>query len=139
MPAPQALPSTGYRPRSATNPLKEIVDEHYEEPLRDWDERFRATYGTLHCRLKDLFEEFVRCGDPHFAACAAERDGRLRLRCLTPDYPETTERIVPSSCKSPGLCPSCGQKRAIAWAERMVEEVLPGSGSLLGRLHPTSR
>ncbi|MGH7378115.1 MAG: transposase zinc-binding domain-containing protein, partial [Candidatus Methylomirabilales bacterium] len=24
-----------------------------------------------------------------------------------------------------GLCPSCGQKRALAWAERMVEEVLP--------------
>ena len=33
--------------------------------------------------------------------------------------------IVPFSCKTRGACRSCGQKRAIAWAERMVEEVLP--------------
>jgi hypothetical protein len=24
-----------------------------------------------------------------------------------------------------GACPSCGQKRALLWAERLVEEVLP--------------
>jgi hypothetical protein len=120
MSAPQAIPSTGYRPRSAPNQLKDLVEEHYEELLRVWEERFRATFGTLHPRLKDLFEEFVRCGDPHF--------GFLRLRCLEPDCPEKTERIVPFSCKSRGLCPSCGMKRAILWAERMVEAVLPDVG-----------
>ena len=37
-------------------------------------------------------------------------------------------KFVPHSCKVRGLCPSCGQKRAIVWAERMVEEVLPHVG-----------
>ena len=32
---------------------------------------------------------------------------------------------MPFSCKTRIFCPSCGQKRAILWAERMVEEVLP--------------
>ena len=35
------------------------------------------------------------------------------------------ELIVPFSCKARGLCPSCAQKRALLWSERMVEEVLP--------------
>jgi hypothetical protein len=107
----------GYRPRSPTNPLKQVVGDYYEELLKIYDARFASTYGALHPRLKDLFEEFLRCGDPHF--------GFLRLRCLNPDCPEKGERIVPFSCKGRGLCPSCGMKRAIAWAERMVEEVLP--------------
>ncbi len=34
------------------------------------------------------------------------------------------KRIVPFSCKSRGLCPSCSKKRALLWIERMVEEVL---------------
>ena len=34
-------------------------------------------------------------------------------------------KLVPHSSKTRGLCPSSGKKRAIAWAERMVEEVLP--------------
>lgn len=51
-------------------------------------------------------------GDPHF--------GFLRLRCECGE-----ERLLPFSCKARGLCPSCGMRRAVAWAERMVEEVLP--------------
>jgi hypothetical protein len=57
MPSTSARSCPSYRPRPATNPLKEIVERHLDE-------------------LVDV-------------------------------------------------CPSCGQRRAIAWAERMVEEVLP--------------
>ena len=35
------------------------------------------------------------------------------------------EKLLPHSCKARGLCPSCQKKRALLWAERMVEEVLP--------------
>ncbi len=115
---PQALSTTPrYVPRSSSNALKDIVEDHYEELLRVYDEKFRATYGPLHPRIKDLLEAFIRCGDPHF--------GFLRLRCCNADCGDKTERIVPFSCKARGLCPSCGQKRALLWAERMVEEVLP--------------
>ncbi len=103
----------GYRPRAPTNDLKDIVEDHLEELLRVYDERFRNTYGPMHPRVKDCLESFIRCGDPHF--------GFLRVRC--PDCGH--DKILPFSCKTRGLCPSCGQKRAIAWAERMVEQVLP--------------
>ena len=103
----------GYRPRAPTNDLKDIVEDHLEELLRVYDERFTNTYGPMHPRVKDCLESFIRCGDPHF--------GFLRLRC--PDCGH--DKILPFSCKTRGLCASCGQKRAIAWAERMVEEVLP--------------
>jgi hypothetical protein len=115
--ATAAAATPGYRPRSPSDPLKELIGDSYEELLQVYDERFASRYGPLHPRLKDLFEAFTRCGDPHF--------GFVRLRCLNTDCPEKGERIVAFSCKSRGLCPSCGMKRAIAWAERMVEEVLP--------------
>ena len=106
-----------YRPRPASNQLKEIVEDSTEELFRVWDERFQDSRGPLPRRVRKLLERFCRCGDLHY--------GFLRLRCLHPDCPEKTERLVPTSCKVRGLCPSCGQKRALLWAERMVGEVLP--------------
>mgnify|MGYP003710157563 CR=1 FL=1 len=79
----------GYRPRPWTNPLKEIVEDHLEEPLRVYDARFRSTYGPFHPRVNDLLERFTRCGDPHF--------GFLRLRCTNPDCTSKEERFVPFS------------------------------------------
>jgi hypothetical protein len=113
MAATATVPCPGYHPRSAVNPLKEIVNDHLEELLRVYDDKFRDTYGPLHPRIKELFETFLTCGDPHF--------GFLRLYC----HFCKQDLILPYSCKVRGICPSCGQKRAIAWAERMVEEVLP--------------
>ena len=106
-----------YRPRPTTDDLKEIVEHSMEELFRTWDARFRDTYGFLHPSMRARFEKFTRCGDPHF--------GFLRVRCVNPDCAKKDEKIVPLSCKTRGLCPSCGQRRAIEWAERMVEEVLP--------------
>ncbi len=113
MPGTAAGVGLAYRPRSPSNALKDIVEDHLGELLRVWDERFRKDHGPFHPRLEKLFEAFGRCGDPHH--------GFLRLRCPGCAF----ERLVPFSCKARGLCPSCQKKRAIAWAERMVEEVLP--------------
>src|SRR6266545_7963880 len=117
MPSAPAAPSAGYHPRPASNQLKEIVEENIEELLQVWDERFRDTYGPLHRRVRTVLEDFLRCGDLHF--------GFVRLKCCNPECPKKSERIVPYSCRGRGLCPSCGQKRALAWAERMVGEVRP--------------
>jgi hypothetical protein len=108
-----AAPSPGYRPRTAGNALKEIVADHLEELLQVYDERFLNTYGPLHRRVKEQMESFLRCGDPHF--------GFVRLSCGNCGE----NKILPLSCKTRGLCVSCGQRRALEWAERMVEEVLP--------------
>ena len=76
-----------YRPRSYTNDLKEIVEDHLDELVRVWDERFGSDHGPLHPRVKDLLERFCRCGDPHY--------GFLPLRCVNEDCSAKGEKIVP--------------------------------------------
>ena len=88
-----------------------------EELFCVWDDRFRERFGPLHPRTRTLLERFLRCGDLHF--------GFLRLRCDNPHCRHKGERLVPFSCKTRHLCPSCSQRRALQWAERMVQEVLP--------------
>ena len=86
----QAAPAAAvYRPRSHTNALKEIVEDHLEEFLHVYDDRFRATYGPMHPRVRDLLEAYVRCGDLHF--------GFLRMRCCNSECHDKTERLVPFS------------------------------------------
>lgn len=108
-----ALGQVQYVPRQSSSTLKRIVEDHLDELQCVYDDRFRSNYGPLHPRVIDLFERFVRCGDPHF--------GFLRFVCSGCD----AERLLPFSCKARGLCPSCGKKRALVWAEHMVETVLP--------------
>ena len=108
-----ALGQRRYIPRAPRNTLKDIVEAHLEELERVYDDRFRNQYGPLHPRVIDLYQRFLRCGDFHF--------GSIRLHCEDCGH----ERLLPYSCKARGLCPSCGKRRAIEWAERMVEEVLP--------------
>lgn len=117
MAAPLIAPASGYRPRRRRSDLKDIIEDGLDELIASWDERYRARCGPLHPRVRDLMERYVRCGDPHF--------GFLRLRCVEPGCQDKDERIVPFSCKSRGICPSCGQMRAIRWADRMAGEVLP--------------
>ena len=85
MPSTAPDPCPRYRPRPPTNPLKEIVEDHVEEMLEVYDERFFSTYGPLHPRVRELFEALTRCGDPHF--------GFLRMRC--PDCGH--EKLLPFS------------------------------------------
>jgi hypothetical protein len=81
--------SPGYRPRAASNHLKDIVEDSFDDLCRWWEERFAKEHGPLHRRVKDLFAAFTRCGDLTF--------GFVRLRCMNPDCPERTERLLPFS------------------------------------------
>jgi hypothetical protein len=91
MPASAAAPRSGYRPRSASNPLKEIVEDGMEDLFRLWDDRFLEDHGPLHRRLRGQLEAFLRSGDAHF--------GFLRLRCINPACTSKQELILPFSCK----------------------------------------
>ena len=67
MPQSQAAAAAAlYRPRPASNQLKEIVENSIEELFRVWDDRFRESYGPLPARVRKLLERFLECGDPHF-------------------------------------------------------------------------
>ena len=62
----QALGVPQYVPRSPSNTLKQIVEDHLEDLKRVYDDRFAKTYGPLSPRVIELFERFTRCADPHF-------------------------------------------------------------------------
>jgi len=57
-----AAGTTRYRPRSASNALKEIVEDSLEDLLASWQERYAPEHGPLHPRVKKLFEAFTRFG-----------------------------------------------------------------------------
>ena len=92
-----SFPAAGpcYRPRPASNQLKEIVEDSMEELFRVWDERFRDQYGALPARVQALLSRFFECGDLHY--------GFVRLRCVNLDCHKKDERIVPFSCRARGL------------------------------------
>ena len=81
-----ALAAAGYRPRSPTDALKAILENHLEEFLKGYDGRFRTTYGPMHPRVRDLLESYIPCRDLHF--------GFLRFRCCNSDCNDKTERLV---------------------------------------------
>jgi hypothetical protein len=62
-----SLPATSYRPRSATNDLKEVVEDHMGELFQLYDERFSDQFGPIHRRVRVLFERFIRSGDLHMS------------------------------------------------------------------------
>ena len=64
MPQPASAP--GYKPRSSTNDLKEVIEENLEELFRIYDDKYRSDYGPMHKRVRELMEGTTRCGDPHF-------------------------------------------------------------------------
>lgn len=78
-----------YQPRSATNDLKEIVEDSMEDLFGVWEERFEKDHGPLHRRLRGQLEAFLRCGDAHF--------GFLRLRCVNSQCAKKQELILPFS------------------------------------------
>ncbi len=94
LPALRAGAALGYRPRSASNSLKEIVEDSLDELIQSWETRFAKDFGPLHPRVKKLFESFTRCGDLHF--------GFVRLRCVNPDCDKKDEKLLPYSCRVRG-------------------------------------
>ena len=103
-----------YRQRDPKqSPLWRLVVDHYEELKRTYRERFEETYGPWQGHWDHCVREFLRCGDVHF--------GFARVWCFTC----TCTYLVPLTCKARAVCPSCEAKRRAAWAEHVIEQVLP--------------
>jgi len=109
----QCLPQGVYRPRNAqASPLYRLVEDHFDQLERVWDERYERDYGFWRPVVRQVVEQFLDCGDL--------RCGFARLWCSTC----REDLFLPYSCRRRCFCPSCHQKRARLFAEHVDEEVL---------------
>ena len=102
-----------YKPRRAReSPLFRLVEQHLEELLCVWPERFARQHGPLRPVVERVLRGFMRCG--------LVEHGFARLWCPTC----RTSVLCPFSCRGRSFCPSCEKKRQLVWAEWLQKEVL---------------
>ena len=102
-----------YRPRRPRDtPLFRLVEQHLEEFLRVYEERFAKAHGPLRPVVEGVLRAFLTCG-------LVER-GFARAWCGTCRL----TYLIPYSCRGRSFCPSCEKKRSLLRAEWLREEVL---------------
>jgi len=102
----EATTRTGvYRPRDPhSSPLYQCVREHYDE---------LEAVGAIHRQVERLvLDRFIDCGDLH--------KGFARIYCDTCGH----DYLLAFSCKTRYFCPSCHQKRMLAYGDWVEDEVL---------------
>jgi hypothetical protein len=106
-----------YRPRDPRKTaLWGLLDTLYERVKGSWEGRFERKYGFWRGLADEVVASYLDCGDWN--------SGFARVRCRK--CPQ--EFLVAFSCRSRGLCPSCGAKRAAELAAFLVEEVVADVG-----------
>jgi len=76
-----------------------------------WEERFEQRYGFWRVFVDDVVNAYLDCG--------RFESGFARVRCTGCGY----EFLVATSCSKRGFWPSCGAKRAPAFAAFLADEV----------------
>ena len=88
------------------------VQDHFEQLEAVWSQRYEQRYGFWRPYVLDVIYRYLDCGDLH---C-----GFARVRCDQCGH----EYLLAFSCKRRHFCPSCHQKRVVAFSERLVGQVL---------------
>jgi ribosomal protein S27E len=96
--------------------LHRLVEAHFETVKGVWDDRFERIYGFWRGFVDNVINAYLDCG--RFEA------GFARVKCS--DCGD--EFLVATSCQKRGFCPSCGAKRAAAFAAFLIDEVLEPVG-----------
>ena len=97
-----------------TTPLNRIVSSCHEELKRVWEDVFQHQYGALRDEVTGSFERYLECG--------ILAHGCARACCENPECNHS--ELIAFSCKTRNLCPSCGAKRAVLFAENLAKNVL---------------
>lgn len=106
-----------YRARKPQEtPLYRLVEAVYGQVKGVWEERFERRYGFWRAFVDDVVNAYLDCG--------RFESGFARVRCS--DCGD--EFLVATSCQKRGFCPSCGAKRAAAFAAFLADEVLEEVG-----------
>ena len=101
-----------YHPREPKkSPLWQILNRHYEDFEKSYDERFEKKYGFFRPVIGEVVRSYLKCGDL--------KEGFARVRCNDCGY----EFLLQFSCKVRCCCPSCQAKRAVLFGHHLTENV----------------
>jgi hypothetical protein len=92
--------------------LYQIVYHSSDDLQFQWEERFQHRYGCLRDEVVKTFDEYLNCGLLAHGAARVYCDGCKH------------SLLIAFSCKRRGVCPSCGAKRAVKFAEHIHSEVI---------------
>jgi hypothetical protein len=95
-----------------STPLYFLVESLYEKVKAMWEEKFERSCGFWRGFLDGVVARYLDCG--------VLESGFARVFCRHCN----DEFLLPFSCKCRGLCPSCGAKRAAAFAAYLKDELL---------------
>jgi hypothetical protein len=102
-----------YRRRTPeASPLYQIVFHSRDDLQFQWESRFQHHYGCLRDEVLKTFDEYLNCGILAHGAARVYCDGCKH------------SLLIAFSCKRRGVCPSCGAKRAVKFAEHIHSEVI---------------
>jgi hypothetical protein len=92
--------------------LYQIVYHSRDDLQFQWESRFQHHYGCLRDEVLKTFDEYLNCGILAHGAARVYCDGCKH------------SLLIAFSCKRRGVCPSCGAKRAVKFAEHIHSEVI---------------
>lgn len=102
-----------YRRRSPERGvLYQLVHDKRQDLEYRWEELFQSAYGYLRPEVIKAYDAYLNCG--------VLEHGVARVYCDSCQH----TLLVAFSCKKRGVCPSCGAKRAVKFAEHLYHEVL---------------
>jgi hypothetical protein len=101
-----------YRRRSPeASVLYQIVYHSRDDLHFQWEARFQHQYGCLRDEVLKTFDEYLNCGILAHGAARVYCDGCKH------------SLLIAFSCKRRGVCPSCGAKRAVKFAEHKTTRI----------------
>ena len=92
--------------------LYQLVHDRRQDLENRWEELFQPEYGYLRPEVLKAFDAYLTCGILEHGVARVYCDGCQHTL------------LVAFSCKKRGVCPSCGAKRAVKFAEHLYNEVL---------------
>ena len=100
------------RRQPETSVLYQLVYHSRDDLEYQWESRFQHQYGVLRDEVTKTFDEYLNCGILAHGAARVHCDGCKH------------SLLIAFSCKRRGVCPSCGAKRAVKFAEHIYNEVI---------------
>jgi hypothetical protein len=100
--------------RPENTALYNIVSDNYETFQQYYNEKFGEKYGFFRPEIEREISKYSKCGIYKY--------GFARIKCQNDKCGE--EYLLPFSCKSRGVCPSCIQKYALELEQLLVDEIL---------------